>query len=59
MVLEMYNDEVIDFGIFECDKPSNIKMIAKSIKEFEFSTLEKTRYNFRYCTLYIKSISEI
>lgn len=42
MVLEMYNDEVIDFGVFECDKPSNIKIIAKSINEFEFSSSEKT-----------------
>ncbi|XP_035741142.1 uncharacterized protein LOC118449973 [Vespa mandarinia] len=51
MVLEMYTDDIVDFGVFECDKPSNIKMIAKSIKEFEFSTLERTGYEVFICTV--------
>ncbi|KAL2747681.1 hypothetical protein V1477_004373 [Vespula maculifrons] len=51
MVLEMYKDEVVDFGVFECDKLPNIKLIAKSIKEFEFSTVEKTGYEVFICTI--------
>lgn len=42
MVLEMYNDEVVDFGVFECDKIPNIKMIAGSIAEFENNIKQKT-----------------
>ncbi|KAK2576934.1 hypothetical protein KPH14_005552 [Odynerus spinipes] len=51
MVMEMYNDEVVDFGVFECDKFPNIKMIAKSIEEFESSTEEKTGYEIFICTV--------
>lgn len=42
MVLEMFSDEVVDFGIFEYDKPSEAKMIANSIEAFEMSGEEKT-----------------
>lgn len=51
MVLEMYNDEVVDFGVFECDKLSNIKLIAKSIEDFESNTEEKTGYEVFICTV--------
>lgn len=44
MVLEMFNDDVIDFGVFEYDKPPEAKMIAKSVEAFETSTEEKTGY---------------
>lgn len=45
MVLEMFNDDVIDFGIFEYDKPPEAKMIDKNIETFETSTEEKTGYS--------------
>ncbi|RLU22828.1 hypothetical protein DMN91_005106 [Ooceraea biroi] len=45
IVLEMFEDDVIDFGVFEYDKPTEAKMIAKSIEEFETSTEEKTGEN--------------
>ncbi|XP_032681265.1 uncharacterized protein LOC116848845 isoform X4 [Odontomachus brunneus] len=51
MVLEMFNDDVIDFGIFEYDKPPEAKMIAKSIEAFEMSTEEKTGYEIFVCTV--------
>lgn len=44
MVLEMFDDDVMDFGVFEYDKPPEAKMIAKSIDAFEISTEEKTGY---------------
>ncbi|XP_025161018.1 uncharacterized protein LOC105190316 isoform X1 [Harpegnathos saltator] len=44
MVLEMFNDDIIEFGVFEYDKPPEAKMIAKSIEAFEMSTEEKTGY---------------
>lgn len=44
MVLEMFDDDVIDFGVFEYDKPPEAKMIAKSIEAFEMNTEEKTGY---------------
>lgn len=40
----MFDDDVINFGIFEYDKPSEAKIIAKSIEAFEMSTEEKTGY---------------
>lgn len=46
MVLEMFSDEVMDFGIFEYDKPPEAKIIARSIETFETSTEEKTGYLF-------------
>jgi len=46
IVLEIFEDDVIDFGIFEYDKPSEVKMIAKNIEAFEMSTEEKTGYCF-------------
>lgn len=49
MVLEMFDDDVINFGIFEYDKPLEAKMIAKSIEAFEMSTEEKTGYFFLIC----------
>lgn len=42
MVLDMFDDEVINFGIFEYDKPPEAKIIAKNIETFEMSTEEKT-----------------
>lgn len=44
VVIEMFNDDVMDFGIFEYDKPPEAKMIAKSIEAFEMNTEEKTGY---------------
>ncbi|XP_015172253.1 PREDICTED: uncharacterized protein LOC107064284 isoform X3 [Polistes dominula] len=55
MVLEMYNDEVVDFGVFECDKLSNIKMIAKSIEDFESNIEEKTGYILKNLMLYTQN----
>jgi hypothetical protein len=46
IILEIFEDDVIDFGVFEYDKPSEVKMIAKSIEAFEMSTEEKTGYCF-------------
>ncbi|XP_020281955.1 uncharacterized protein LOC109853847 [Pseudomyrmex gracilis] len=51
MVLEMFNDDVIDFGIFEYDKPPEAKMIGKNIETFETSTEEKTGYEIFVCTV--------
>lgn len=45
MVIEMFDDDVINFGIFEYDKPPEAKMIAKNIEAFEMSTEEKTGYS--------------
>lgn len=45
MVIEMFDDDVINFGIFEYDKPPEAKMMAKSIEAFEMSTEEKTGYS--------------
>lgn len=45
MVLDMFNDEVLNFGIFEYDKPPEAKIIAKSIETFEMNTEEKTGYS--------------
>ncbi|XP_011879424.1 PREDICTED: uncharacterized protein LOC105568393 isoform X1 [Vollenhovia emeryi] len=50
MVLEMFDDDVINFGIFEYDKPPEAKMIAKSIEAFEMCTEEKTGYEIFVCT---------
>lgn len=49
VVLEMFEDDVIDFGVFEYDKPPEAKIIAKSIDTFEMSTEEKTGY----CIFYV------
>ncbi|XP_039311600.1 uncharacterized protein LOC105201787 isoform X2 [Solenopsis invicta] len=51
MVLEMFGDDVINFGIFEYDKPPEAKMIAKSIEAFEMSVEEKTGYEIFVCTV--------
>lgn len=45
MVLEMFSDEVMDFGIFEYDKPPEAKIISRNIDTFEMSTEEKTGYS--------------
>lgn len=44
MVLEMFIDDVVDFGVFEYDKPPEAKMLAKNIEVFETSSEEKTGY---------------
>lgn len=54
MVLDMFNDEVINFGIFEYDKPPEAKIIAKSIEAFEMNTEEKTGYFSFIIHIYIK-----
>ncbi|KYM77076.1 Thioredoxin domain-containing protein 3 like protein [Atta colombica] len=51
MVLEMFDDDVINFGIFEYDKPPEAKMIAKTIEAFEMNTEEKTGYEIFVCTV--------
>lgn len=55
MVLDMFNDEVINFGIFEYDKPPEAKIIAKSIEAFEMNAEEKTGYSFLLYIFKIKS----
>lgn len=42
MVLQEFEDEVVNFGIFESDKPLEAKLIAKNITEFELNTKERT-----------------
>lgn len=44
MVLQEFEDEVVNFGIFESDKPPEAKLIAKSIIDFELNTKERTGY---------------
>ncbi|XP_012233294.1 thioredoxin domain-containing protein 3-like [Linepithema humile] len=51
MVLDMFNDDVMDFGIFEYDKPPEAKMIAKNIDVFEMNAEEKTGYEIFVCTV--------
>lgn len=54
MVLDMFDDEVINFGIFEYDKPPEAKIIAKSIEAFEMNTEEKTGYSLLYIYMGLK-----
>lgn len=42
MILQEFEDEVVNFGIFESDKPPEAKLIAKSITDFELNTKERT-----------------
>lgn len=42
IVLEEFDDEVVNFGIFESDKPPEAKIIARRIDEFEQNTIERT-----------------
>ena len=42
MVLEIHDSEVVNFGIFERDKPPEAKLIATSIDEFDEKIEEKT-----------------
>ncbi|XP_053973829.1 uncharacterized protein LOC128873882 isoform X1 [Hylaeus volcanicus] len=51
VVLEEFEDEVINFGIFESDKPPEAKIIAKSINEFELNTRERTGYETFVCVV--------
>lgn len=43
VVQEIYNSEIVHFGVFERDKPPEAKLIATSIEEFELMTFERTR----------------
>lgn len=43
IVLEMYVNEVLNFGVFERDKPPESKLIATSIEQFETKVKEKSR----------------
>ncbi|XP_076176349.1 uncharacterized protein LOC143151259 isoform X2 [Ptiloglossa arizonensis] len=51
VILEEFEDEVINFGIFESDKPPEAKIIAKSINEFELNTRERTGYETFVCVV--------
>ncbi|XP_076237009.1 uncharacterized protein LOC143180878 [Calliopsis andreniformis] len=51
IVLEEFEDEVINFGIFEADKPPEAKIIAKSIAEFELNVKERTGYETFVCVV--------
>ncbi|XP_043274612.1 thioredoxin domain-containing protein 3-like isoform X2 [Venturia canescens] len=42
MVLDIYESEVVNFGIFERDKPPEAKLIATSIEEFDENFEGKT-----------------
>lgn len=44
VVLEMYSNEVVHFGVFERDRLPDAKLIASSIEEFENEVKEKSRY---------------
>ncbi|OAD54657.1 Thioredoxin domain-containing protein 3 like protein [Eufriesea mexicana] len=51
MVLEEFEDEVINFGIFESDKPPEAKLIAKNITELELNARERTGYETFVCVV--------
>ncbi|XP_031829207.1 uncharacterized protein LOC116425509 isoform X2 [Nomia melanderi] len=51
IVLEEFDDEVVNFGIFESDKPPEAKIIARSIDEFEQNTKERTGYETFVCVV--------
>ncbi|XP_076750469.1 uncharacterized protein LOC143423204 [Xylocopa sonorina] len=51
MVLQEFEDEVVNFGIFESDKPLEAKLIAKSISEFESNIKERTGYETFVCVV--------
>ncbi|XP_017877335.1 uncharacterized protein LOC108623388, partial [Ceratina calcarata] len=51
MILQEFEDEVINFGIFESDKPQEAKLLAKSITEFESNTRERTGYETFVCVV--------
>ncbi|KZC04086.1 Thioredoxin domain-containing protein 3 like protein [Dufourea novaeangliae] len=51
IVLEEFEDEVANFGIFESDKPPEAKIIAKSIDEFEKNIRERTGYETFVCVV--------
>ncbi|XP_068971394.1 uncharacterized protein [Bombus flavifrons] len=51
MVLQEFEDEVVNFGIFESDKPLEAKLIAKNITEFELNTRERTGYEIFVCVV--------
>ncbi|XP_006561189.1 uncharacterized protein LOC409038 isoform X1 [Apis mellifera] len=51
MVLQEFEDEVVNFGIFESDKPPEAKLIAKSIIDFELNTKERTGYETFVCVV--------
>lgn len=51
MVLQEFEDEVVNFGIFESDKPPEAKLIAKSITDFELNTKERTGYETFVCVV--------
>ncbi|XP_015595215.1 uncharacterized protein LOC107267714 [Cephus cinctus] len=55
IILEMYNSELVNFGVFERDKPPDAKQIASSIEEFEEYSSEKTGYETFVCV--VKKIS--
>ncbi|XP_043523826.1 uncharacterized protein LOC122535946 isoform X2 [Frieseomelitta varia] len=51
MVLQEFEDEVVNFGIFESDKPPEAKLIAKNITDFELNTRERTGYEIFVCVV--------
>lgn len=46
VILEMQESEVLNFGIFERDKPPEAKLIATTIDEFDEKVEEKTGFVF-------------
>ncbi|XP_066590912.1 uncharacterized protein [Prorops nasuta] len=51
IILKSLEDEVINFGIFEYDKPPEAKLIASTIEEYESSAAERTGYEIFVCTV--------
>ncbi|XP_031787622.1 uncharacterized protein LOC100678333 isoform X2 [Nasonia vitripennis] len=51
VVLEMYSNEVVHFGVFERDRLPDAKLIASSIEEFENEVKEKSSYEVFVCVV--------
>ncbi|KAG7189695.1 hypothetical protein KM043_017365 [Ampulex compressa] len=51
MVMEIFADDVVEFGIFECDKPTEAKMITNSFQDFESRKEERTGYETFVCSV--------
>ncbi|XP_043465008.1 uncharacterized protein LOC122500236 isoform X1 [Leptopilina heterotoma] len=51
VVLEIYNSEIVHFGVFERDKPPEAKLIATNIEEFESMTFERTSFETFVCAV--------
>ncbi|XP_023288101.1 uncharacterized protein LOC105701844 [Orussus abietinus] len=51
VVMEMYESEIVNFGVFDRDKPPSAKQIADSIEEFETLVKDKSGYEVFVCVV--------